>query len=214
MRVYFLSGLGADKTVFQLLDLRFCEPIFIEWITPLKKEPLRDYALRIKKENDIPDDAVVVGLSFGGMLATEIAKAFPQVRAILLSSAKTRKEIPAMYRTGNYLPLYKWSPPAFQKFFMRHYEKMFGITSKRGKEIYQAVIARADTVFNNWAVWALLHWQNMQVPPNVVHAHGTNDKILYYKNIHCDITIPNGGHLMVMEQAVEISNILKKLILQ
>jgi len=44
--------------------------------------------------------------------------------------------------------------------------------------------------------------------------HGTNDKILYYKNVHCDITVANGGHLMVMEQADEVNVILKKLILR
>jgi len=214
MRVYFISGLGADKTVFQLLDLSYCEPIFIDWITPTKNEPLAQYALRLKKEKGIPDNAVVIGLSFGGMLATEIAKAFPEAKVILLSSSKTKNEIPVLYRTGNYLPLYKWTPDKLQKFFMRNYEGMFGITSKKGKEIYQKLIANSDIGFNKWAVWALLHWDNLDVPTNVVHLHGTNDKILHYKNVSCDITIHNGGHLMVMEQAAEMSTILKKLILK
>ena len=71
MQVYFISGLGADKTVFQLLDLSYCEPVFIDWIKPAKKEPLKAYALRLKAEKNMPDNAVIVGLSFGGMLATE-----------------------------------------------------------------------------------------------------------------------------------------------
>jgi pimeloyl-ACP methyl ester carboxylesterase len=214
MKVYFISGLGADKTVFQLLDLTYCEPVFIDWITPFKNEPLPQYALRLKEETGIPDDAVIVGLSFGGMLSTEIAKVFPQANVILLSSSKTGAEIPPLYKTGKYLPLYKWSPAPLQKFFMRNYEGMFGITSKRGKEIYQKLIAQSDIGFNKWAVWALLHWDNTEIPANVVHIHGTSDKILHYKNVRCDITIPNGGHLMVMEQAVEMSVILKKLILK
>ena len=214
MRVYFISGLGADKTVFQLLDLQYCEPVFIDWITPFKHETLQQYALRLKKEKGMEDDAIIVGLSFGGMLATEIAKAFPKARIIILSSAKTKNEIPALYRVGNYVPMYQWLPNGLQKYFMRSYEKMFGVTSTQGKEIYQALIKNADISFNNWAVWALLHWDNMQVPTNLVHVHGTNDKILYYKNVHCDITVANGGHLMVMEQAAEISAMLKKLILK
>jgi esterase/lipase len=212
MRVYFISGLGADKTVFQLLDLAFCEPVFIDWIAPLKNEPLAGYAMRLKEAYTIPDDAVIVGLSFGGMLATEIAKAFKSARIIILSSSKTKNEIPALYRTGNYLPVYKWLPDGIQKFFMRRYETMFGVTSKQGKEIYQNVITHADMGFNAWAVWALLHWKNTEVPPNVTHIHGTNDKILFYKKVTCNITIQNGGHLMVMEQAGEMSRILKQVI--
>jgi pimeloyl-ACP methyl ester carboxylesterase len=214
MRVYFISGLGADKTVFQLLKLQYCEPVFIDWITPFKNETLPQYALRLKKEKGIEDDAVVLGLSFGGMLATEIAKAFPKVQVIILSSSKTKHEIPASYMAGIYFPMYKWLPDGVQKYFMRSYEKMFGVTSPRGKKIYQALIKNADISFNKWAVWALLHWDNITVPTNLAHVHGTNDKILYYKNVHCDITVPNGGHLMVMEQADEISAILEKLIVK
>ncbi len=214
MRVYFISGLGADKTVFQLLKLQYCEPVFIDWITPFKHESLPQYALRLKKEHNIEDDAVIIGLSFGGMLATELAKAFPQTKVIILSSSKTKHEIPASYKAGIYLPMYKWLPNGLQRYFMYSYEKMFGVTSIKGKEIYRALIKNANISFNNWAIGALLHWKNTTVPTNLVHIHGTNDKILYYKNVHADITVPNGCHLMVMEQAEEISVILKKLILK
>ena len=52
-KVYFISGLGADKRIFSFLDLSFCEPVFIDWITPLKNESLESYALRLRKQ--IPD---------------------------------------------------------------------------------------------------------------------------------------------------------------
>jgi pimeloyl-ACP methyl ester carboxylesterase len=214
MKVYFLSGLGADKTVFQLLDLSFCEPVFIDWIKPLPDEQLQQYALRIKKECIPADDAVIVGLSFGGMLATEIATYYPNTRSIIISSSKTKNEIPALYRAGKYFPLYKWLPGKLQKTFMRFYEKRFGVRSKTGKKIYQNVIKQADISFNRWAIHALLYWDNMEVPANIVHVHGTADKILPYKNITCNYTIQNGGHLMVMENAREISAILQELIVQ
>jgi len=40
MQVYFLSGLGADKRIFELLNLSFCEPVFIDWIPPQQNETL------------------------------------------------------------------------------------------------------------------------------------------------------------------------------
>jgi len=209
MQVYFLSGLGADKTVFQLLDVSWCTPVFIDWIKPQKRETLQQYALRLKAAYNIPDDAVIVGLSFGGILATEIAKQFPQTRAILLASAKTRREVPAIYRAGRYLPFHNWLPAGLQKWFMLQMEKRFGITSEVGKKIYHNVIEQADISFNAWAVGALLRWDNMQVPPNLVHIHGTADKILFFKNIDSPIIIQDGGHLMIIEQAGMIGELIK-----
>ncbi len=74
--VYFISGLGADKRAFQFLNLRFCNPVFVEWIKPEHEESISDYAARLKDQ--IRDDhPVIVGLSFGGMIAVEYAKKFP-----------------------------------------------------------------------------------------------------------------------------------------
>lgn len=211
MQVYFISGLGADNTVFQLLDLAFCKPVFIEWIKPKPKEPLPHYALRLKEAYAVPDDAVIAGLSFGGMLAAEIAKAFPATKVILLSSAKTKNEIPAFYKLGKYLPMYKWLPAIMQKTIMQALVYRFGVGSKTGRRIYSNVVKRADISFNNWAIWALLHWNNTIIPANITHIHGTADKILPYCK-SANITIPNAGHLMVMENAPEVSVILKRLI--
>jgi pimeloyl-ACP methyl ester carboxylesterase len=72
-KVYFISGLCADKRAFSFLNLSFCEPVFINWIQPLKNESLSAYALRLK-EQIRDDNPIIVGVSFGGMLATEMAK--------------------------------------------------------------------------------------------------------------------------------------------
>jgi len=213
MQVYFISGLGADRSVFQLLNLDFCKPVFIDWIKPRHKESLQHYALRLKEAYFIADDAVIVGLSFGGMLATEIAKEFPATKIILLSSSKTKNEIPAFYKLGKHLPVYKWSTHFIQKAIMQALVYRFGVHSKTGKDIYSNVVSNTNISFNNWAIWALLHWNNTTIPANVTHVHGTADKILPYKNVTANITIASGGHLMVMENAAEISAILRQLLI-
>lgn len=212
MQVYFITGLGADKSVFQLLRLNYCAPIFVDWIKPMRKETLQHYALRLVDEYNIPFNAVIVGLSFGGMLATEIAKACPAAKVILLSSAKTAKEIPAFYKLGKYLPVYKWVPAGIQKLIMLAQEGRFGVRSTQGKLIYRQVVKQADISFNTWAIWALIHWNNKYIPPTITHIHGTNDKILPYKLVKANITLMHGGHLMVMENAGAVSDILEEVI--
>ena len=88
-KVYFISGLGADKRAFSFLDLSFCEPVFIEWIKPLHKESLQQYALRLKEQIK-EASPTIVGMSFGGMLATEIAKLDATAKIIIISSNKLK----------------------------------------------------------------------------------------------------------------------------
>jgi pimeloyl-ACP methyl ester carboxylesterase len=211
MKVFFLSGLGADQSVFQFLDLSYCEPVFVEWITPQKNETLAAYALRLKEEY-IPDDAIIVGLSFGGMLATEIAKQHPSLRAIVVSSSKTKQELPPIYSIGKYFPFHRWSPYTLQKWFMLRMKSLFGIRTKKTEKIYEIIIQNSNPEFNIWAVNAILEWRNTEVPENIIHIHGTHDKILPYKYVQCHYAIEKGGHLMILEQAELFSRILKNII--
>jgi len=208
MKIYFFSGLGADKTVFQFLDLSFCEPVFIDWILPAYNESLASYALRLKAHYNIPDDAHICGLSFGGMLATEIAKKYTGIKATLISSAKTKYELPPFYRLGKYLSVHAWTPGSLQRWFMLYIKDVFGLKDPAHIQVYEALIKNADIAFNKWAITALVNWNNTQIPSNVSHIHGTTDKILPYKYVSCNYTIRNGGHLMIMEQAAMISKLL------
>jgi len=212
MQIFFLSGLGADKTVFQFLNLGDHEKIFIDWIEPGKNESLPDYALRLKKSY-IPDEALIVGLSFGGMLATEIAKEYPLVKAIIISSSKTVYEVPPYYKTGKIMPLHDWVSSEVQRWFMMRMKWFFGLNTNESIKIYEDLIRNCNTGFNRWAVNAILHWNNTEVPENIIHIHGTHDKVLPYKYIQqANYTIQKGEHLMVMEQPAVLSHLLKEII--
>lgn len=207
MKIYFLSGLGADRTVFQFLNLPPFEPVFIDWIKPQMKETLPKYAIRLK-EQFIPPKSVIVGLSFGGMLATEMAKKFPDLQVILLSAAKVRSELPWYYNIGKWLPFHRFSPSSLQINTMLHMKWLFGLKSPVAEKIYEALIKRSDTKFNAWAIESILSWSNTVIPSNIYHIHGTADRVLPVRNIKADLLVENGGHLMVLEQAEIISDIL------
>lgn len=211
-KVYFISGLGADKRSFSFLDLSFCDPVFIEWITPLPDESLRSYALRLKSQITEPEP-VIVGVSFGGMLVTEMAKSDPGIKAIIISSNKTAKEFPAIYRTGKYLPLYKWLPPTLLKRTALLRSLFFGPKGEKQKEIFKQILSDSDTRFTKWAIHSILYWDNTETPKNITHIHGTSDKLLPYSRVKADYVIEKGTHLMVLNQPEEITELIKKLIL-
>lgn len=209
--VYFISGLGASKKAFTFLDLSFCNPIFIEWIEPLKNESLPNYAKRLSTQIK-EQDATIIGLSFGGMLATEIAKNNPSMQVIIVSSNKTYKEFPKLLKIGKYLPLYKWLPNNSMKKSSKFFAWLLGAKGKEQRIIQQQIVQETNPIFTKWAIYSILHWQNKIVPTNLIHIHGTADKLLPFKVVKANYKITKGEHLMIMDQADEISILLKKLI--
>jgi pimeloyl-ACP methyl ester carboxylesterase len=211
-RVYFISGLGADKRIFSFLDLSFCEPVFIDWIAPLPKESLENYSIRLREQ--ITDEhPTVVGMSMGGMIATEMAKHDPEIRAIIIASNKSSAEFPPRFRIGKWLPLYKWIPGSWSKRFMFLSSKwILGAKGAEQKKLLRQITSETDMRFSRWAIDAILRWRNSTAPPNVVHIHGTADRVLPFRRVKADYVIPGGTHVMTLDEHEAISSILKKLI--
>ena len=91
--LYIFSGLGADERVFQRLDFSGFSPTFIKWIVPQDKETIENYATRLL-DQITTTNPTLIGLSFGGLIAVEVAKQIDTEKVILIASAKTKKEIP------------------------------------------------------------------------------------------------------------------------
>lgn len=210
MKVYFISGLGADRRVFSFLDLSFCEPVFIDWIDPEAGETLPAYALRLRKL--IPEEApVVVGLSLGGMLAAEMAKADSGVKAILISSNKTSTEFPSYLRVFKYIPAHKWIPGKVLKSIQSVYTYSFGVKDPQQKKVLYEIIADAHIPFVRWAIGAMMHWNSTVSTPNIVQIHGTDDRVLRLRYVKPDYTIHGGSHTMTFDKHKEVSALLRKL---
>ncbi|MGB4775107.1 MAG: alpha/beta hydrolase, partial [Daejeonella sp.] len=104
--IYIFSGLGADERVFQTLDFSGLKVTFIHWLTPHKAETIEVYAKRLTSQITI-NKPVLIGLSFGGIMAVEVAKQINTEKIILIASAKIRQEIPFYYRFAGKLSLHK-----------------------------------------------------------------------------------------------------------
>jgi pimeloyl-ACP methyl ester carboxylesterase len=206
--VYFISGLGADSRAFLHLDLSFCIPVFVKWLVPTPNETIAEYARRMK-EQITDENPVIVGLSFGGMIAIEIAKLFPVKQLILLSSAKTAAEIPFYLRLMRYLPLHKaFTPPALKYANYTAY-RLMGVTNRKDKSLFTQMFRDADNQFISWAINQIIHWKNNMVFPNTIHIHGTADIMLPHRFVRANHSVKGGAHLMVILKAREISSILR-----
>src|SRR5919112_538737 len=139
MKVYFISGLGANRKAFNFLDLSFCEPVFIEWLKPEKKETLEHYAKRLRSTIK-EEHPVIVGVSFGGMLATEMAKKDPLLKGIIISSNKSAAEFPGYLRIWRHFPAYKWVPEKLVKLGGQLTRPFVGPKGKEQKKIFSEIL--------------------------------------------------------------------------
>ena len=208
-KVYFISGLGADKRAFSFLDLSFCEPVFVDWISPLKKESLPGYALRLRQQIK-EEHPMIVGVSFGGMLATEMAKADNQMKAIIIASNKSAGEFPAYLRLAKYFPVYKWLPGKLLKAGRLNW--ILGAKGNEQKKLLRSILADSNPAFLKWAIGAILNWKEKTIPANVLHIHGTADKLLPCRYVKADFKIAGGTHLMSINKPKEISALLQQLV--
>lgn len=211
-KVYLISGLGADHSVFAKLDLSFCEPVFLDWIQPLKDDTLRSYALRMAEKIEEPN-ATIIGLSMGGMMASEIVAAHPGMRAVIVSSNRTANEFPPYNRFMiRYIPVYQLSTRWILRLIFPFHSWVLGAESDSDRERLRGVIERIDLDFVKWCIAAIGNWDRRTPATNVLHIHGTADRLLPYRYVKPDYTIRGAGHLMILNRAGEISELLRKLV--
>ena len=96
-KLFLLSGLGADKRVFDFLDLCQYEPHHVIWVAHVPYETITEYAKRLLPQIT-GHKPVLIGVSFGGMIALEMAKFIEVEKVILISSALTPQAIPPYFK--------------------------------------------------------------------------------------------------------------------
>ena len=211
LAVYCIPGLGINEEVFSNLKLTNCTLHYIKWITPLKNEKLPEYALRLAEQIDTAQPFALIGMSFGGMCAIEIAKKFNPVKTILISSNKTSSEVPLSISMWGAFPFYKTMNDEFFRGGAIRTKYLFGVKTKEESILFERMLNAAPENYFAGAVNCIVTWNNKEITENLIHIHGTADLILPYHDIvKCDYPIKDGTHFMIVDKADEISEIINK----
>ena len=208
-KIFIFSGLGADHRVFHKMNFQEFEPVYIHWLEPLKNETIQNYALRISKQITEPKP-LVIGISFGGMIAIEVSKFLPFQKLILIASAKSKQEIPLLYRVLGTLKIPLFFPMQWLKKSNRLSYFVFGVNEQEDRKILDSIYNDTSPSYLRWALNAVCTWQNEVVTQNLLQIHGTNDRILYYSNIKNAVPIPNGGHLLPLTETQKLEELILK----
>lgn len=210
MKIYGISGLGADERVFKYLNLKH-EIIPLIWIKHDKNESLESYASRLASKINTNEAFGILGVSFGGLVAVEISKILNPKVTILISSVATKNELSLLLKgVGKmniikYLPSKIFNPPKKIAHFL------FGTDNK---ELLNKILDDSDLDFSKWAVNELLNWKNTTTLSSIIKISGTNDKLLPpTKADNNTILIEKGEHFMIVDKAKEISEVINERVL-
>ena len=209
---YLIPGLGADERVFQFLRLPG-EVHVLQWLAPeMSTEPLPHYAARLAEAVPAGQACWLVGVSFGGVLALEVARLRPLARVVLVSSFAGPRELPGLGRVARATGLYRLLPPQLLPKLPALASWFFGVKTTRDRQLLTQILRDTDPGFTRWAIARLLQWPGRPEVP-AIRIHGTDDRLLPHGAARSQYPLP-GGHLIIISRAAEISRILAALAAQ
>ncbi len=206
MNIYFISGLGADERAFEKLRLpKEWNCYYLGWPEPSNDDTLESYSKKFIPLIETKKEFILVGLSLGGMIVTELAKTLKPEKTIIVSSIFHCDQLPFMIRFLRTVNLVKFLPDTFPKKLPSIVYWFQGVKTKEEKELLIYFVKKSSPKFTKWAVRAIANWNNQIRPENLYHIHGDKDHIFPIKRLKPDYIIKGGGHFMIYSKAEEVS---------
>ena len=215
IHVYFMPGLAASSKIFEnikLPDDQF-EIHYLDWFLPYKKETLASYAKRMAAFVN-EEDAVLIGVSFGGILVQEMASFLKLKKIIIISSVKSNLELPNKMKLAKKTKAYKLIPTGLLKDLDALTKYAFGNMIKTRLELYKKFLTMNDKVYLDWAIEQVILWERTTVDKNVIHIHGDNDSVFPAKYLHEFINVKGGTHIMIINRYKWLNENLPLIILK
>jgi hypothetical protein len=210
--IFLMPGLAAGPEIFENISLSHekYEIHYLKWKKPLNiDETISNYALRMCEDVN-KENPVLVGVSFGGILVQEMSKFLCCKKVIIISSVKATDELPKRFKVANFGNLYKLFPTKIITHFEDFSCFFVGKTLQKKAIIYKKYLSERNETYLKWAIKNVLKWRQNEGIENLIHIHGVEDKIFPISNIKNAIEIENGTHIMILNKAKKISEIIDK----
>lgn len=212
VHIYLIPGLAANSKIFEHLSFPSNHSIhYLEWLDPYKNESLTHYAGRLSKQIIHPNP-ILIGVSMGGIIAQELTTLVNARKTIIISSVKSKNEFSPLLKFSKKIKLYKILPFVINQFMEPFIKLYFGKKSVKHLNLYNYYITKRDQNYLKWAIEEVINWERVDINPSVIHIHGNKDEIFPIKYIkNCNI-VHNGTHVMVINKAKTLSNLIQKVI--
>ncbi|HBO29591.1 MAG TPA: alpha/beta hydrolase, partial [Leeuwenhoekiella sp.] len=163
IHVYLMPGMAANPSIFEHIKLPEKNYTLhaLSWKIPQPSETLEHYAKRMLEEVK-EGNPVLLGVSFGGVLVQEMAKFIKYRKLIIVSSVKSKLELPKRMRFCRALGLYRIAPVSLARNVDTLANYAIGDRFKHKVELYQKYLSITDPVYLTWALEQMLCWDQVK----------------------------------------------------
>ena len=222
-RIFLIPGMAADASVFAAQTAELPGVVVVDWIEPLPRESLSDYAKRMAEHSAIPAGCLLGGASFGGIVAMEMSRYVNPRGVVLIGSIADPKELPRRIRLLRPLaPLIRLAPVRLCQAFVT---ALNGVWLRRRNRRLSAIARQfcsASPQLLRWSLNAILRWR--EAPPVdclVLRVHGDRDPLFPLSALakRADAVqggrvVRGGGHVISLSHPQEVNEFLLACLVQ
>jgi pimeloyl-ACP methyl ester carboxylesterase len=210
-RLVLLPGLGADAELLEPQRREFPDLEVLPWLDPRPAESLEDFGRRMAESSALDERTVIGGVSFGGMVATVMARHVRPRALVLIASCTSGRAVRGYRRIlAPLLATLPWSRPV-PRVLWPLVAWFFGARAPQHRQALDRLLARAPTPFVQWGLSAILHWAPASPPVTPVrHIHGTSDRLLPIGAVQPTEIVRGGGHFINVTHADEVNGCVRR----
>jgi hypothetical protein len=208
--IYTIPGIGTTEKLFQNISITNYKLKALAWPETKKEYTMIEYAQEFLKQIETTQPVYLMGVSFGGMLCSQISDLIPVEKIILISSCKTNKQFPFFVKFMRVFPIYKLVPDSLIKWSAKTIRGIFGFDKAFDKTLLEMIESMPKNYFNH-CISYIVNWNKQSdSKTNFVQLHGTSDFFIPPKRIKNCILVKGGSHSMIINKANELNIILNK----
>ena len=208
-RLLLIPGLGVNHRLFHHQRAAFPDLIVPDWIDPIPRETLAAYAKRLASTITHDGPLVVGGVSFGGMLALEMARHLNAKNIVLIASSRSATPIRPLLRCAERCA--RSIPSALiasSMFLAPAVLGRGGGVPKAERALLAEMVRDVSIPLLRWGARAIMEWPGCSDPPAPVrHIHGDRDWVIPHTRLAPapDLLIRGGPHVLNLSHPREIN---------
>ncbi len=209
-RILLLTGMTPDRRIFERLLPLLPTAIVIDWIRPTRYESICLYAKRLSQSIPCDTSNVMCGVSFGGIVARELANCMNAKACVLVSSVRSPSELPPWFR------IFRLLAPRTAEAAMNATGTFAAYWPRQLKTPSTSCLMKLGGPSGEWHRWATAAVLNWNPSPDVdriplFQIHGDRDTTFPIQYTRADTTIHGGGHILPLTHSQELAKKLAQI---
>lgn len=212
--IYLLPGMGLDRQLFALQRTRFPQVIVPEWLKPETRESVAQYSRRMALSLNESGPCLLGGMSFGGLVALEMAQHLDARACVLISSLKSPQEMPLWARIAG--PAAWLLPQNADRWVscLGHWGlRILGPVSPPSVRAFLKHLSKTRSPMLKWACEATIRWQGTAATPCPIYQiHGDADPIFPRRWLTPDRLVRGGGHVLPLTHPFVVNEFIQDVV--